>query len=158
MLNLVHGLFSRLVNKSAIAALPEFDEPVATSLPEALHFQQGFHYVTVRQIEMIIEIPDDGEGNPDLCFIQRVWWDAVDLVERYKSQQVEKYPCDLTLEMRITGGSDNTLAPYKGNDRGSIAIEPVSTAVVKQELWTEFKVSPKFDPGTSPLNAWIFTE
>ena len=64
------------------------------------------------------------------------------MVERYKSRQVEMYPCDLTLEMRITGGSDNTLAPYKGNDHGSIAIEPVSTAVVKQELWTEFKVSP----------------
>ena len=64
--------------------MPEGDKPYTTSLVEALHFKQGFHYISVREMEIEIPIPDDGEGNPDYSIIQRAWWDAVDIVEKHR--------------------------------------------------------------------------
>ena len=73
-----------MVAAAGISAMPEGDKPYTTSLVEALHFKQGFHYISVREMEIEIPIPDDGEGNPDYSIIQRAWWDAVDVVEKHR--------------------------------------------------------------------------
>ena len=33
---------------AGVNALPEPDEPITTSLVEALHFRRGFHYIAVQ--------------------------------------------------------------------------------------------------------------
>ena len=56
------------------------------------------------------------------------------------SAEKGNYGCDMTLEMRVMGSSDATLAPYRGNKHGTISIEPVSTSVVPEHIWEDFKV------------------
>ena len=45
----------------------------------------------------------------------------------------------MTLELRIMGGSDVTMAPQYGNKHGTLSIEPVSTRMVHEEVWEDFK-------------------
>ena len=37
------------------------------------------------------------------------------------------------------GGSDVTMAPQYGNKHGTLSIEPVSTRMVHEEVWEDFK-------------------
>ena len=45
----------------------------------------------------------------------------------------------MTLELRIMGGSEVTMAPQFGNKHGTLSIEPVSTRMVHPEVWEDFK-------------------
>ena len=45
----------------------------------------------------------------------------------------------MALELRVMGGSDVTLAAQYGNKHGTLSIEPVSTRMVHQEVWEDFK-------------------
>ena len=45
----------------------------------------------------------------------------------------------MALELRIMGGSDVTMAAQYGNKHGTLSIEPVSTRMVHQEVWEDFK-------------------
>ena len=40
---------------AGVAALPAPDSHSTTSLVEALHFRRGFHYIAVREMEMVGE-------------------------------------------------------------------------------------------------------
>ena len=42
---------------AGVDALPCPEEPLTTSLVEALHFRRGFHYIAVREMEMEIPVP-----------------------------------------------------------------------------------------------------
>ncbi len=51
----------------------------------------------------------------------------MDLIEN--SSRKGDFACDMTLEMRVMGDSDATLAPYRGNTMGTVSIE------VTNERW-----------------------
>jgi hypothetical protein len=44
----------------------------------------------------------------------------------------------LTLEMRLTGGSEVLLAPQRGNNLGSISIEVLTTTITPPKQWGSF--------------------
>ena len=117
--------------------LPQPENPITTSLAEALHFRTGFHYIMVREMEAQIPIPSLPDGSPDFSIVSKAWWDAIDLIE--KSAEAKIYACDMALELRIMGGSDVTMAPQFGNKHGTLSIEPVSTRMVHEEVWEDFK-------------------
>lgn len=60
---------------------------------------------------MEIPIPGTSDDKPDWKFVSQAWWDAIELIE--ESADEGKYACDMTLEMRIMGDSNVTLAPYR---------------------------------------------
>ena len=47
----------QIITLTGYNVLPQPDEPITTSLVEALHFRTGFHYIMVREMEMQIPIP-----------------------------------------------------------------------------------------------------
>ena len=130
-------LFTKVVSLAGVAALPAPGTPLTTSLAEALHFRRGFHYIAVREMEMEIPVPSLPSGEADWSIVSRAWWDAVDLIERSEERGV--FAVDMTLELRIMGGSDILMAPQFGNKHGTLAIEPVSTRIVHREVWEDFK-------------------
>ncbi|XP_059095639.1 uncharacterized protein LOC131890329 [Tigriopus californicus] len=138
IVKLVRKVYSSTVSKAGVGALPESEIPLITPLVEALHFRQGFHYISVREMELSIPIPSTKDGEPDWSIVQRAWWDAIEIID--KSYLEHKFACDMTLEMRVMGSSDSTLAPYRGNKNGTVCIEPVSTSVVPNDVWEDFKV------------------
>ena len=50
-------LFTKVVSMAGVAALPAPDTHSTTSLVEALHFRRGFHYIAVREMEMVARLP-----------------------------------------------------------------------------------------------------
>ena len=88
-------------------------------------------------MEAQIPIPSLPDGSPDFSIVSKAWWDAIDLIE--KSAEAKIYACDMALELRIMGGSDVTMAPQFGNKHGTLSIEPVSTRMVHEEVWEDFK-------------------
>ena len=50
-------LFTKVVSMAGVAALPAPDSHSTTSLVEALHFRRGFHYIAVREMEMVARPP-----------------------------------------------------------------------------------------------------
>eukprot|EP00092_Neocalanus_flemingeri_P004988 GFUD01005364.1.p1 GENE.GFUD01005364.1~~GFUD01005364.1.p1 ORF type:complete len:633 (+),score=187.91 GFUD01005364.1:112-1899(+) len=130
-------LFTKVVSMAGIDALPAPEEPLTTSLVEALHFRRGFHYIAVQEMEMEIPIPSLENGDPDWRIVCQAWWDAVDLIE--KSEKDGVFAVDMALELRIMGGSNVLMAPQYGNRHGTLAIEPVSTRIVHKEVWEDFK-------------------
>lgn len=107
--------------------------PHTLPLPEALHFQQGIRHHKVRDVEIEIPIPSNQEGQPDWTICQKAWWDAIYAVYRHLGE-TETLPVNLTLEMRIMGGSDVTLAAQRGNQY-TCSIEVLSTMLVPHEDW-----------------------
>ena len=89
-------------------------------------------------MEMEIPVPSLPNGSPDWSILSRAWWDAVDLIE--KSAEEGLYACDLTLEGRVMAGSEVLMAPQFGNKHGTISIEVLSTRIVPQKTWEDFKV------------------
>ena len=86
---------------------------------------------------MQIPVPSLADGSADWSILSRAWWDAVDLIERSAAEGV--FWCDMTLEVRVMGGSDVLMAPQFGNKHGTLSIEPVSTRIVSKEIWEDFK-------------------
>ena len=109
---------------AGVGALPAPDVHSTTSLVEALHFRRGFHYIAVREMEMEIPIPSlssrvslnifeylmsfSSDGEADWSIVSKAWWDAVDLIE--KSEERGVFACDMTLELRVMGGSEVSLS------------------------------------------------
>ena len=52
--------------------MKNFEEPVTTTVTEAMHFQRGLHYLSVRAAEMIVPIPVLADGSPDWRVVQEV--------------------------------------------------------------------------------------
>ena len=117
-------LFTKVVSMAGVGALPAPDVHSTTSLVEALHFRRGFHYIAVREMEMEIPIPSlssrvslnifeylmsfSSDGEADWSIVSKAWWDAVDLIE--KSEERGVFACDMTLELRVMGGSEVSLS------------------------------------------------
>ena len=77
------------------------------------------------------------DGGPDFSIVSKAWWDAIDLIQQ--SGKAGVFACDMALELRIMGGSDVTMAPQYGNKHGTLCIEPVSTRMVRKDVWEDFK-------------------
>ena len=48
------------------------------------------------------------DGEADWSIVSKAWWDAVDLIE--KSEERGVFACDMTLELRVMGGSEVSLS------------------------------------------------
>lgn len=74
----------------------------------------------------------------DWELVQKAWWDGVIAMVNNK----EKSPVRIALEMRITGDSDVTMAPQRGNKHGTASIEVVTSMPAvenKKGIWKDFK-------------------
>lgn len=107
--------------------------PHTLPLPEALHFQQGIRHHKVRDVEIEIPVPLNREGQPDWTICQKAWWDAIYAIYRHLGD-TETLPVNLTLEMRIMGGSNITMAAQRGNHY-TCSIEVLSTMLVPHRDW-----------------------
>jgi hypothetical protein len=132
----LYGWMTGVASNSAMIDLPD---PVTTSTTEALHFQRGLHTLIEKAMEMNIPIPDDGNGKPDWTIVQRAWWAGQDLIKSYEDNG--SYPIDFAMEMRLMSGSDIYMAPYYGNVHGTVSIEVVSSTLIPNDVWEDFKTS-----------------
>ena len=133
----LYWLYGWMTGVASNLAMPDLPEPVTTSTTEALHFQRGLHTLVEKAMEMNIPIPDDGSGNPDWTIVQKAWWAGQDVIKGYEDNG--SYPIDFAMEMRLMSGSDVYMAPYYGNDLGTVSIEVVSSTLVPNGLWEDFK-------------------
>lgn len=111
---------------------------MTTTALEAMHFQRGLHYLSVRAAEMIVPIPVMEDGTPDWDIVQQVLYDLVEVLAEYERNEL--YPVDLAIEDRFMAGTKMLLGAQYGNTY-TLAIEVTSSPMVKQDLWEEFKVS-----------------
>lgn len=124
-----------LISRAAMLALPAWDEPKKMYLTDALHFQRGIQNVRVLDVEVEMPLmpkPDD-HTKPDYGLVRRAWWDAI--LECYKHSDTS--PQRMPLEMRIMGGSEMILAPQRGNQLGTCAIE-VLTLEDARDSWKPY--------------------
>ena len=62
-----------------------------------------------------------------------------DVIKSYEDNG--SYPIDFAMEMRLMSGSDVYMAPYYGNNLGTVSIEVVSSTLIPNDLWEDFKTS-----------------
>ncbi|KAI1381806.1 hypothetical protein F4677DRAFT_451859 [Hypoxylon crocopeplum] len=119
-----------LLSKLGLYAMPDVADPkdaIKTQLPDALHFRRAIQNVRVRDIEVEIPLqpkvgslkdakPDDAI---DWALVQRAWWDGILAAYKHRDTCPQRMP----LEMRITGASNVTMAPFRGHVLGTCSIE-----------------------------------
>lgn len=105
-----------------------------------LHFARGIQNLRCLDIEWEIPIPGraDDPTKPDWTIVQKCWWDVINAVYKRYNANKKDIPMRLTLEMRIMGGSDITMAAQHGNDLGTCSIEMLTFDSVKQQDWQDF--------------------
>ncbi|KAG9685482.1 hypothetical protein KCU95_g10292, partial [Aureobasidium melanogenum] len=112
------------------------DLEIKTKLPNALHFRRGRHYARARNMALELPIPSSpkDKNRPDWTTVRKAWWSVIDLVYRSANS-----PMRLAMDMRITGDSDIIMAPQRGNNHGTVAIEIGSIIdTVTEEEWQTF--------------------
>jgi len=134
----LYWVFGYAVGQFSKLAMKDWPEPVTTTALEAMHFQRGLHYLSVRAAEMIVPIPEMEDGSPDWDVVQQVLYDLVEVLAEYERNEL--YPVDLAIEDRFMAGTKMLLGAQYGNTY-TLAIEVTSSPMVKQDLWEEFKVS-----------------
>ncbi len=126
-----------LLGTSAMAFLPTTG--ATTPLIDALHFRRGIQNMRVLDMEFEIPIPAlaDDPSRPDWSVCQQAWWDAIATV--YTTFRASSnVPMRLTLEMRIMGNSEVTMAPQHGNRFGTCSIEVLTTLNTDRDDWAAF--------------------
>ncbi|CAE6418865.1 unnamed protein product [Rhizoctonia solani] len=126
------------LGNTALHMMPDVPDPgkaIQTLLSEALHFRRGTQNMRVWDSEWEIPIPESAQapGERDYETIQRAWWDAISAT--YSN---DEYPMRLTLEMRLTGGSEVLLAPQRGNKFGTVSIEVLTIPTTPKDAWARF--------------------
>ncbi|KAI4749285.1 hypothetical protein E4T50_00425 [Aureobasidium sp. EXF-12298] len=132
---------SQLLATGNMAVLPPLttdpdDLEIKTKLPNALHFRRGRHYARARNMELELPIPPSStdKNKPDWTTVRKAWWSVIDLVYRSANS-----PMRLAMDMRITSDSEIIMAPQRGNNYGTVAIEIGSiTDTVTEEEWQTF--------------------
>lgn len=125
---------TKLFSDLAMFLLPD-KERIECYLIDALHFRQGIQNIKAMMMEIEIPIPDRANGEPDWSVCQKAWWAVVETV--YNEKNLKTFPMRTTLEMRIMGGSNITMAPQYKNKR-TCSIEVLTPAAVSNENWEEF--------------------
>ena len=133
----LYWVFGWMTGQAATLAMWNFPEPVTTTVTQAMHFQRGLHFLSVRAAEMIVPIPLLEDGQPDWRIVQEVVYDIKRVQDEFEARGL--YPVDLALEARFMAGSELLLAAQHGN-QASLAIEAASSPLVPVPLWLEFKV------------------
>ena len=128
---------AQILAKGAMALMPSA-QTIVTPVIDALHFRRGIQDMRVFDMEWEIPIPgrSDDQTEPDWSVCQRAWWDAISEVYKWKANG--KAPMRLTLEMRIMGGSNVTMAPQFGNQHGTCSIEVLTTVNTDRDDWKQF--------------------
>jgi len=132
----LYWLFGWLVGAASSIAMNDWDAPVTTTATEAMHFQRGLHYLSVKTAELIVPIPELENGEPDWRILQEVVFDMQQVYNEFI--EADLYPMDLAMENRMMAGSDMLMAAQYGNKR-SLAIEIASSPLVPEDLWLDFK-------------------
>ncbi|KAI4866254.1 hypothetical protein F4820DRAFT_263491 [Hypoxylon rubiginosum] len=129
-----------LLSKLGLYAMPDVADPkdtIKTQLPNALHFRRAIQNVRVRDTELEIPLqPKTGslrDAKPDdpidWSLVQKAWWDAILAAYKYKDTCPQRMP----LEMRITGSSNVTMAPFRGHTLGTCSIEVLTLQNMEAE-------------------------
>ncbi|KAF8849957.1 hypothetical protein BDZ45DRAFT_662416 [Acephala macrosclerotiorum] len=121
---------AQLLAIATMAQLPptlgESDTPtIKTALPNALHYRRGIQNMRVRNLEFQIPLPPDPTDptKPDLSIAKKCWWEVINLVYEVANESDDpSSPMRLVLEMRFLGQSNLVLAPYHGNELGTLSI------------------------------------
>lgn len=146
-------VFVKTANSLITGFLPSYKRTLP--LPEAIHFQRGVRHIRVRDVEIEIPILLKEDGQPDWTICQKAWWDAIYIIYNHL-EETGTLPVNLTLEMRIMGGSEITMAAQQGNQY-TCSIEVLSTIVVPHEEWKMLaeKIIARWisykDPENNPL-------
>ncbi|KEF56350.1 uncharacterized protein A1O9_07931 [Exophiala aquamarina CBS 119918] len=134
-----------LISKLGLYAMPEVvdnNNAIKTQLPNALHFRRAIQNLRVRDMEMEIplqpkkgalEDADVDEAEINWTLVQKAWWDGILAAYKYKDQCPQRMP----LEMRITGPSNVTMAPFRGHRLGTCSIEILTLENMK-EIWLPY--------------------
>ncbi|KAG8719253.1 hypothetical protein FRC09_011421 [Ceratobasidium sp. 395] len=115
--------------------IPEPQPPIKTLVSEAIHFRRGKN-MRCLDSEWEIPIPEaaNAPGKRDYEKIQWAWWDAIKVFY----ERIDDVPMRLTLEMRLSGGSNVIMAAQRDNDLGTISIEALTTTVTPNEIWQSY--------------------
>lgn len=97
----------------------------------------------VGDFEVEIPIPakeksGSASQTPDWELVQRAWWDGIIAMFNDKSNSSAR----IALEMRITGDSNVTMAPQRGNRLGTASIEVITSMPAVEDpkpIWKNFK-------------------
>jgi hypothetical protein len=132
--SLVKKIQTKLFSCIAMSMLPHKEEKVC-SLEDAIHFRKGIQNFRTRMVEFEIPIPNLSNGKPDWSIVQNAWWAVIEIV--YHDEHLEDFPMRTSLEMRIMGGSEMTMAAQKGNLR-TCSIEILTPIAIKEAVWERF--------------------
>lgn len=129
-------LQASILGGMAMVALPS-DQTIVTPVIDALHFRRGIQNMRVLDTELEIPLPPSAADptKPDFSIAQQAWWDAISI---FYSQDPDKQPMRIALEMRIMGGSNVTLAPQYGNSLGTCSIEVLTPTNVDASDWAGY--------------------
>ena len=119
-------------------AMNNWNESKTTTATEAMLFQRGLHFMSVKAAELIVPILELDNGEADWRVLQEVVFDMQKVLHEFQDNDL--YPVDLSLENRIMAGSEMLMADQYGN-KWSLAIEIASSPLVPEDLWEEFKVT-----------------
>jgi len=132
----LYWLFGWLTGAASSVAMHNWNESKTTTVTEAMHFQRGLHYLSVKAAELIVPIPELENGEPDWRVLQEVVLDMQTVLHEFQDNEI--YPVDLALEMRMMAGSEMLMAAQYGN-KWSLAIEVASSPLVPENIWEDFK-------------------
>ena len=110
-----------------------------TYYPSAIHYFWGIHNIRVRNFETCFNVPSI-DGLPDYQLLQKIWWAAMDVVNRNKKV------VNMVLEMRLFKGSECPLTlQYKFDYVCTMEIARVTTDDIEpewnaviEEIFSEF--------------------
>ncbi|KAI1409151.1 hypothetical protein F5Y13DRAFT_203799 [Hypoxylon sp. FL1857] len=142
--NLFPWAQATLLSKLGLYAMPDVTDPkdaIKTNIPDALHFRRAIQNVRVRDMEMEIplqpkvgSLKDAKPDDPiDWSLVQKAWWDGILAAYKHKDTCPQRMP----LEMRITGPSNVTMAPFRGHKLGTCSIEVLTLQNMEAE-WTPY--------------------
>lgn len=126
------------------------EEPITTTITEAMHWERGLHYISTNLFEVNIPIPPTAEGTPNWEIVKQSWKDMMNISAQFNADH--KYPSDLGMESRLMAGSGLLLAPQHGN-RWTQSIEVSGSPLVPRDIWEEFKnaLAEKWSSYVDPL-------
>ncbi|KAI0175796.1 hypothetical protein GGR52DRAFT_589566 [Hypoxylon sp. FL1284] len=148
--NLFPWTQATLLSKLGLYAMPDVgdgDDPeenaIRTQLPNGLHFRRAIQNVRVRDVELEIPLQPAGGGSlrdagPDDAVdwtpVQRAWWAAILAAYAHRRTCPQRMP----LEMRVTGPSAVTMAPFRGHVLGTCSIEVLTLGSVDDDDWLPY--------------------
>jgi len=132
----LYWLFGWITGSASSIAMNNWNTSKTTTATEAMHFQRGLHFMSVKAAELIVPIPELDNGEPDWRVFQEVVFDMQEVLHEFQDNDL--YPVDLALENRMMSGSEMLMSAQYGN-KWSLAIEAASSPLVPEHIWEDFK-------------------